>query len=242
MDNWDLRTSSLIGDENLEKLKDSAVAVFGIGGVGSFAVEALVRSGVGTVYIYDNDTVSESNINRQLIATTKTVGDLKTSVMARRATEINPQINIIENPVFITNDTDIDINKFDFIIDAVDNVTAKLHLIELAKQKNVPIISVMGTGNKLDPTRLKVSDISKTNTCPLARVMRLELKKRGIRGVNVVWSDELPIKQEGDETVKENTRPAPASMTFVPSSAGILAASVAVRTIITVMEGRNSVF
>jgi len=232
VDNWDLRTLSLIGEENLEKLKNSAVAVFGIGGVGSFAVEALVRSGVGTVYIYDNDTVSASNINRQLIATTKTVGELKTSVMARRATEINPQINIIENPVFITNETDIDVNKFDFIIDAVDNVTAKLNIIESAKQKNVPIISVMGTGNKLDPTRLKVSDISKTNTCPLARVMRLELKKRGIRGVNVVWSDELPIKQVGDETVKENTRPAPSSMTFVPSSAGILAASVAVRTIV----------
>ena len=234
MDNWDLRTTSLIGGKNKEKLKNSAVAVFGIGGVGSFAVEALVRGGVGTVYIYDNDTVSKSNINRQLIATTKTVGELKTSVMAKRAIEINPEINIIENPVFITNDTDIEVEKFDFIIDAVDNVTAKLHLIELAKQKNVPIISVMGTVNKLDPTRLKVSDISKTNTCPLARVMRLELKKRSIRGVTVVWSDEIPREQTGEEQIKQNSRRAPSSMTFVPSSAGILAASVVVRSIIEV--------
>lgn len=232
MDNWDLRTVSLIGDENLEKLKNSAVAVFGIGGVGSFAVEALVRSGVGTVFIYDNDTVSTSNINRQLIATTKTVDELKTSVMAKHAKEINPEVKIIENPVFITGDTEIDVEKFDFIIDAVDNVTAKLHLIECAKQKNVPIISVMGTGNKLDPTKLMVSDISKTDTCPLARVMRLELKKRSIKNVNVIWSNELPIKQSVKEQVKKDSRPAPASMTFVPSSAGILAASVAVRTII----------
>lgn len=227
-----IRTISLIGEENFLKLKNSSVAVFGIGGVGSYAAESLVRSGVGTLYVYDNDTVALSNINRQIIADETTVGKFKTEVFKERAKKINPDINVIENPVFITPETEIDFSKFDYIIDAVDNVTAKLFLIESAKKHAIPIISVMGTGNKLDPTKLKVSAIEKTNTCPLAKVMRLELKRRNIKKVKVVWSDELPIKPKSDGELKANSRPAPSSMTFVPASAGLLAASEVLKDLI----------
>ena len=227
-----LRTVGLIGNDGLDKLKSATVAVFGIGGVGSYALEALVRSGIGTVYIYDNDTVSESNINRQLIADTSTVGLLKTQVAANRARFINPDVKIVEHPVFITNETPIEFEKFDYIIDAVDNVTAKLYLISEAQNKKIPIISVMGTGNKLDPTRLAVSDIYKTHTCPLAKVMRLELKRRGIKKQSVIWSDELPQKRDNTEETRVNGRPAPSSMTFVPATAGLIAAAEAVKHII----------
>jgi len=232
MNNRFIRTVTLIGEENFLKLKNSAVAVFGVGGVGSYAAESLVRSGVGTIYIYDNDTVALSNINRQIIADDTTVGRLKTDVMAERLKKINPDVLVFENPVFVTPDTKIDFNNFDYIIDAIDNVTAKLFLIEKAKEHNVPIISVMGTGNKLDTTKLKISDIEKTNTCPLAKVMRLELKRRSIKKVKVVWSDELPIKPKTEGELKQNSRPAPSSMTFVPASAGLLAASEVVRELI----------
>ena len=232
MDNRFIRTATLIGEKNLEKLKNSTVAVFGIGGVGSFCAEALLRSGVGRLYIYDNDTVAQSNINRQLIADDTTVGRLKTEIFAERAKKINPQAEIIENPIFITPETEICFSEFDFIVDAIDNVTAKLFLIEKAKELSVPIISVMGTGNKLDPTRLTVSDISKTNTCPLAKVMRIELKKRSIKRVNVIWSDELPLKPKADGELKASSRPAPASMSFVPASAGLLAAAEVIKGII----------
>ncbi|MDD6478714.1 MAG: tRNA threonylcarbamoyladenosine dehydratase [Oscillospiraceae bacterium] len=227
-----LRTIGLIGEENLQKLKNFTVALFGIGGVGSFALEALVRSGVGTIYIYDNDTVSESNINRQLIADTTTVGALKTEVAAKRAKLINPDINIIENSVFVNPNTDIPFGKFDYIIDAIDNITAKLYLIENANSKNIPIISVMGTGNKLNPSMLKISDIKKTHTCPLARVMRIELRKRNINKLDVVWSDEPPVSSGVFDDPKTSGRPSPASMCFVPSTAGILAASFVVNKII----------
>lgn len=227
-----IRTVSLIGEENFLKLKNSSVAVFGIGGVGSYAAESLARSGVGTLYIYDNDTVALSNINRQIIADETTIGKFKTEVFKKRAEKINPDINVIENPIFITPETEIDFSKFDYIIDAIDNVTAKLFLIENAKKHAIPIISVMGTGNKLDPTKLKVSDIEKTNTCPLAKVMRLELKRRNIKKVKVVWSDELPIKPKSDGELKANSRPAPSSMTFVPASAGLLAASEVLKYLI----------
>lgn len=233
MNNRFIRTKTLIGEENFLKLKNSAVAVFGIGGVGSYAAEALVRSGIGTIYIYDNDTVALSNINRQIIADDTTVGRLKTEVMGERLKKINPDIKVFENPVFVTPETQIEFDSFDYIIDAIDNVTAKLFLIEKAKEYNVPIISVMGTGNKLDTTRLKISDIEKTNTCPLAKVMRLELKRRGIKKVKVVWSDELPIKPKTEGELKQNLRPAPSSMTFVPASAGLLAASEVVKEIIS---------
>ncbi len=221
------RTKALIGENSLNKLKNSAVAVFGIGGVGSYAVEALARSGIGTLYLFDNDTVNESNINRQLIALNSTVGNLKTSTANARCKDINPNINIIEYPIFVTPDSDIPFDKFDFIIDAVDNVTAKLFLIEKAAKFNIPIISVMGTGNKLYPEKLKISDIYDTKECPICRVMRYELKKRNIKKLNVVWSDERPIKppQNGD-------KPTVASMTFVPSVAGTLASSFVIRNLI----------
>lgn len=233
MNNRFIRTVTLIGEENFLKLKNSSVGIFGIGGVGSYAAESLVRSGVGTVYIYDNDTVALSNINRQIIADDTTVGKLKTEVMGERLKKINPDVKVFENPVFVTPETQIDFLKFDYIIDAVDNVTAKLFLIENAKKHNIPIISVMGTGNKLDTTKLKVSNIEKTNTCPLAKVMRLELKRRGIKNVKVVWSDELPLKPKTEGELKANSRPAPSSMTFVPASAGLLAASEVVKNLIS---------
>lgn len=226
-----LRTKALIGDEALSQLRGSTVAVFGIGGVGSYALETLVRSGVGTLYIYDNDTVSVSNINRQLIALDSTVGMLKTEVAAGRCHDIAPDAVIVENPVFVTPDTDIPFKKFDFIIDAIDNVTAKIHLAKNAQKLGIPIISVMGTGNKLCPERLKISDIYETHECPLCRVMRTSLKKHGVKNLKVVWSDERPIRP-CIELEGENGKLPPASMSFVPASAGILAASYVLRELI----------
>ena len=223
-----LRTKSLIGEDNLAKLKGSSVAVFGLGGVGSYAAEALTRSGIGTLYIYDNDTVSQSNINRQLIALPSTVGEKKTDLVKSRCLSVNPEIEIYDFCEFITPESEIPFEKFDFIIDAVDNVTAKIFLAENAQNKNIPIISVMGTGNKLHPEKLTISDIYKTYECPLCKVMRYELKKRGINKLPVVWSDETPKKPEN---LGENkgSHPAPASMVFVPATAGITAASYAIR-------------
>ncbi len=223
-----LRTKSLIGEDNLAKLKGSSVAVFGLGGVGSYAAEALTRSGIGTLYIYDNDTVSQSNINRQLIALPSTIGEKKTDLVKSRCLSVNPEIRIYDFCEFITPESEIPFEKFDFIIDAVDNVTAKIFLAENAQNKNIPIISVMGTGNKLHPEKLTISDIYKTYECPLCKVMRYELKKRGIKKLPVVWSDETPKKPENLGETK-GSHPAPASMVFVPAAAGITAASYAIR-------------
>lgn len=227
-----LRTISLIGDESFEKLNHSTVAVFGIGGVGSYAAEALVRSGIGCIYLYDNDTVAKSNINRQLTALNSTVGKFKTEVAAERYRGINPDCKIIENRIFVTPESVIPFDSFDFIIDAVDNVTAKLFLIGEAVKRGIPIISVMGTGNKLDPTRLKISDIYKTSVCPLARVVRTELRKRGIKKLDVVWSDEEVIKPNDFGEYRATGRQIPASMSPVPGAAGLAAASYAVKTLI----------
>ena len=224
-----LRTAALIGEENLNKLKNSTVAVFGLGGVGSYAAEALVRSGIGTVYIYDSDKVAKSNINRQLIALSSTVGMDKTKAEALRLKDINPDCNIIEKREFVTPESSIPFESFDFIIDAVDNVTAKLFLAVEAEKRGVPIISVMGTGNKLDPARLKITDIYKTSVCPLARVMRYELKKRGVKKLTVVWSDENPIKPADCGEYRDTGRITPASMATVPGCAGLYAASYAIR-------------
>ncbi len=228
----DLRTVALIGEGGFDKLRNSAVAVFGIGGVGSYSAEALVRAGVGKIYLYDNDTVSKSNINRQLIALNSTAGQYKTEIAAKRYKDINPDCEIIEKCEFVTPDSDIPFNDFDFIIDAVDNVTAKLFLAEQAFLRNIPIVSVMGTGNKTDPTRLKVTDISKTSVCPLAKVMRLECKKRGIKKLTAVWSDEIPIKPSDNGEYMENGRISPASMSMVPGTAGLIAASLAVNELV----------
>ena len=227
-----LRTAALIGEEGLHKLENSAAAVFGLGGVGSYAAEALVRSGVGTVYIYDCDKVAKSNINRQLIALSSTVGMYKTEAEAERLKEINPDCNIIKKQEFVTPESNIPFECFDFIIDAVDNVTAKLFLATKAYNRKIPIISVMGTGNKLDPTRLKITDIYKTSVCPLARVMRYELKKRGVKKLTAVWSDETPIKPADCGEYRDTGRIPPASMAMVPACAGLYAASYAIRKII----------
>lgn len=230
------RVKSLIGEEALEKLKRSSVAVFGIGGVGGFAVEALVRSGVGNITIIDDDTVKESNLNRQIIATVDSLEKYKTDVMIDRAKAINPKVNITAIKTFYLpeNADDIDLSGFDYVIDAVDTVTAKIELITRSVSLGVPVISCMGTGGKLDPTMLEVSDISKTSMCPLARVMRRELKQRGITKLKVVYSKELQggVHFEDDEK-KSSGRTAPPSMIFVPATAGLLLAQTVVTDLIT---------
>ena len=226
------RTEALLGSTAVEKLKKAKVALFGLGGVGSSAFEALVRSGVGEIAVFDYDTVSKSNFNRQLLATSDTLNTLKTDAAVLRGKVINPEAKIIGNNIFYLPDTadSVDLKGFDYIIDAIDTVTVKLLLIERAVEQNIPIISSMGTGNKLDITRLKVSDISKTTDCPLARVMRKELKKRGIAHLKVVWSDEKPAYQEETEEQKGKGS-APASAIFVPAAAGLLLAKEVVSDI-----------
>ena len=226
------RSEVLLGADALKKLNKSAVAVFGIGGVGSYTVEALVRGGVGELYIYDSDTVSESNINRQLVATTKTVGLPKVDVAAEHALEVNPEIKIHKEQLFLNAQTaeNIDFTKFDYVVDAIDTVSSKLLLIEKAKAADVPVLSCMGAGNKLDPTRFEVADISKTSVCPLAKVMRYELKKRGISKVKVVYSKEESIKHG----LTENGKPLPGSVSFVPSVAGLIIAGEVIKDLIRI--------
>ena len=235
------RTALLIGDEGIEKLKKSRVAVFGIGGVGSFVAEALARAGVGTIALFDNDTVSESNINRQLIALHSTVGRSKTEVMAERIADINPDIKVIANNLFYSAETADIFNPadFDYVVDAIDTVSSKLLLIERCEQTKTPIISCMGTGNHLDPSKFSITDINKTSVCPLARVMRLELKKRGIKKLKVLYSTEQPVKPEIDETlIKEeqqkgsSRRQIPGSISFVPSVAGLMIAGEVIKELI----------
>lgn len=219
------RTRSLIGDEALRKLKNSHIAVFGLGGVGGYAVEALARAGVGKLTLIDNDRVNESNLNRQIIALNSTVGLKKTEAFAARIRDINPQAVVFTEDIFFLpeNRNEIDFSLFDYVVDAIDTVSGKIAIIEGCKQCGVPVISSMGTGNKLDPTAFKVTDISKTSVCPLARVMRYELKKRGIRKVKVLYSTEQPVKQ-GDRT--------PSSISFVPSVAGLIIAGEVIKDII----------
>lgn len=222
------RTAMLVGDDAVETLKQSSVAVFGIGGVGSYVVEALARAGVGKLLLVDNDTVSESNINRQLVALHSTVGRLKVDVAAERVRDINPDCNVEAKALFYLPETadEIDLSAFDYVVDAVDNVTAKIELIKRCHDRNVPIISSMGTGNKLDPTRFEVADIQKTSVCPLARVMRRELKNRGIHKCKVVYSKEEPVlPPEGGPRV-------PASISFVPSAAGLVIAGEVIKDLI----------
>ena len=210
------RTEMLLGKEAIERLCGARVAVFGVGGVGGFAVEALARAGVGKITLVDSDTVAPSNINRQIIATTKTVGRYKTEVAGERIKEINPDCQVECHNVFYSeeNTDGIELSDYDYVVDAIDSVRAKLFLIESAVRAGVPIISSMGTGNKLDPTRFTVTDISKTHTCPLAKVIRTELKKRGITHLKVLFSDEQPIKPNGERV--------PGSISFVPSVAGLI--------------------
>ena len=225
------RSEMLIGKDALAKLKNSHVAIFGVGGVGGCVLEGLVRGGVGKLSIFDNDNVCESNINRQIIATTKTVGQSKVDVAKTRATEINPDVIIYSHKIFVGKDNidSIDFSGFDYVVDAIDTVTAKLLIIEKCKQYDIPIISSMGTGNKLDPTSFTIADISKTSVCPLAKVMRYELKKRGIKGVKVLYSQEKPIEVATDTS--ERKQP-PASISFVPTVAGFIISGQVIKDII----------
>ena len=226
------RTELLLGKEGVEKLKNARVAVFGIGGVGGYVVEALVRSGVGTLDLIDKDVVSESNINRQIIALHSTVGQFKTEVAAKRAKDINPNIVVNVHNVFYLpeNAQDFDFLQYDYVVDAIDTVSGKIALIEQAKANNVPIISSMGAGNKLDPAAFEVVDITKTSVCPLARVMRRELKKRGIEHVKVVYSKEEPLMTgEKDE---ESGKSVPGSVAFVPSVVGLIIAGEVIKDLI----------
>ena len=226
------RTAVLLGDEGLEKLKKSRVAVFGVGGVGGYVVEALARSGVGALDLIDMDRVSESNINRQIIALHSTIGKLKTEVAGMRAKDINPDICVRMHNVFYLPETAVqfDFSNYDYVVDAIDTVSGKISIIERANEANVPVISSMGTGNKLDPTRFEVADISKTSVCPLARVMRRELKKRGIEHLKVVYSKEeamsSPLKDE------ESGKSIPGSVAFVPSVAGLIIAGEVIKDLI----------
>ena len=226
------RTEMLIGKDALDKLKNAKVAVFGIGGVGSFVVEALARAGIGHFILVDNDEVALSNLNRQLIATHNTIGQPKVEVAKNRILEINPNANVeIHQEFFLPETTGILDKSISYIIDAVDTVTAKIELIQRANKLQIPIISCMGTGNKLDATKFEVADIYKTSVCPLAKVMRKELKARGIEKLKVVYSKEEPIKPE---EVKEETskRHVPGSISFVPSVAGLIIAGEVIKDII----------
>lgn len=242
------RTELLIGEEALERLKKSKVAVFGIGGVGSYTVEGLVRSGVGKLVLIDDDCVCLTNINRQLLATRKTVGKAKVDVMKERILEINPDVEVTTLQKFYMPDTadELIFDDYDYIVDAIDTVTGKIDLIQKANAKNIPIISCMGAGNKLDPTQFEVADIYKTSVCPLAKVMRKELKKRGIPSLKVVYSKEIPITPKETEgsscttgcicpsgTTRKCTirRQIPGSISFVPSVAGLIIAGEVVKDI-----------
>lgn len=228
------RTGLLLGEENMQKLADMRVAVFGIGGVGGYVVEALARSGVGTFDLIDNDTVALSNLNRQIIATKDTIGRYKTEVMRERILSVNPEAKInVHNCFYLPeNAAEFDFSEYSYVVDAVDTVTAKIDIIMQAQAAGVPVISSMGAGNKLDATKLVVTDIYKTMMCPLAKVMRRELKKRGVKKLKVVYSTEKAIKPVGE--VEENTgrRSTPGSISYVPSVAGLLIAGEIIKEII----------
>ena len=236
------RTRLLVGDEPLNRLAAARVAVFGIGGVGGFCVEALARAGVGALDLYDDDTVSESNLNRQIAALHSTLGQSKAEVMVRRVLDINPRCRVRAIPMFYLpeNGGQVDLTQYDYVADAIDTVAAKLDLVERCTTLQVRIISAMGSGNKLDPTAFSVTDISKTQGCPLARVMRKELRRRGISHLKVVWSREEPMTPlepaETELPAGGGTRPGstarratPGSMPYVPAAAGLVMASAIIR-------------
>lgn len=223
------RTEMLIGKDKLQTLVNSRVAVFGAGGVGGYVIEALARSAVGAIDIIDNDTISASNINRQIFALNSTIGKKKTEVAKNRILDINLGCKVETFDIFVLpeNIGMFDFSVYDYVIDAIDTVSGKLAIIEAAVKSNVPVISSMGTGNKLNPTSFKIADISKTSVCPLARVMRRELKERGINHIKVLYSEEQPIKQSNTD-IKSNRVP-PASISFVPSVAGLIIASEVIK-------------
>ncbi|MCH4886614.1 tRNA threonylcarbamoyladenosine dehydratase [Acidaminobacter sp. JC074] len=234
MDNKFIRSAMLLGEDGIDKLKDKKVAVFGIGGVGSFVVEALARTGIGHIVLIDFDDIVESNINRQIHAHTQTVGQLKVEAMKERIKLINPDITVTALPVLFNKDNlELISNDLDYVVDAIDMVTSKLLIIERCKELDLPFICSMGTGNKLNPAMLEVADISKTSMCPLAKVMRNELKKRRIKKVKVVYSKEQPLKPFELET-SESRRSTPGSVSFVPSVAGLIIASEVIKDILEI--------
>ena len=220
------RTELIIGEDGTEKLRNSSVLLFGVGGVGSYVAEALARAGVGTLTLVDNDIVDVTNINRQIQALHSSIGRPKAQVMAERIRDINPDCNVTAVECFFMPDTSeqFDFSEYDYVVDAIDTVTGKLAVIEKAYRQNVPVISSMGTGNKLDSSAFRIERIEKTRVCPLAKVMRKELRSRGIEGVKVLYSEEEPIKHQGGRT--------PGSISFVPSTAGLRVAGQVVRDIL----------
>ena len=230
-----LRTQMLLGTEAVEKLQHSRVAIFGIGGVGGYTVEALARSGIGCLDLIDHDTVSVSNINRQILATHSTVGMPKVEAAKRRILDINPDCVVNTHPVFYTPETadQFDFTQYDYIVDAIDTVTGKLQLVQAAQAAGTPIICCMGTGNKLDASAFEVSDISKTTMCPLARIMRKELSKRGIKHLKVVYSKEEALTPTGweQEAAALGKRQIPGSVAFVPGAAGLILAGEVIKDI-----------
>ena len=224
------RTEMMLGEKALEKLSASRVAVFGLGGVGGYVVEALARTGIGALDLIDNDVVNESNINRQIIATSKTVGKDKVEAALKRVHRISPECSVRTFKTFFMPETadEYDFEGVDYVVDAIDTVKGKLAIIEKAKEKNIPVISCMGTGNKLDPTMFEVADISKTSVCPLAKVMRKECKSRNIKKLKVVYSKEKPMKS----VVSEDGRNAPGSVAFVPAVAGLIIAGEVIKDLV----------
>ncbi len=234
--NWLSRTEKLIGADAVDILRNSRVAVFGLGGVGGYVVEGLVRAGVGSLDLIDNDTVSESNLNRQIIATSDNIGTEKTEAAMKRVLSINPQCRVTVHNMFILpeNADEFEFGQFDYVVDAIDTVAGKLAIIEKSSEAGVPVISSMGTGNKLDPTAFKVADIYETKTCPLAKVIRKECRKRGIEKLKVVYSEEEAIKPEADreEVLAPGKRSVPGSISFVPSAAGLIIAGEVIKDLI----------
>lgn len=226
MENQFARTETLIGIEAISKLKQAHVAVFGIGGVGGYVVEALARAGVGNLDLIDNDDVSLTNLNRQIIALHSTIGKAKVEIAKQRVLDINPGVNVVTHKKFFSPESSVDFEflKYDYIVDAIDSVTGKIELVLKSQEVNVPIISSMGTGNKLHPEMFEIGDIYKTSVCPLAKVMRTELKKRGVKKLKVLYSKETPIKQDGQRI--------PASISFVPPAAGLIIAGEVIRDLI----------
>ena len=230
------RTRLLLGDPGMEKLKNARVAVFGLGGVGGYVVEALARSGVGALELIDHDTISLTNINRQILATHSTIGKAKAEAARDRVLDIDPNIQVTVRNTFFGPDTaaEFDFSQYSYVVDAIDTVTGKLALVTAAQAAGVPIISSMGTGNKLDPTKFQIADITKTSVCPLARIMRKECAKRGIKHLKVLFSTEDPITPVGGsmEELPEGRRALPGSVAFVPSVAGLIIAGEVIKDLI----------
>ena len=234
------RTRLLLGQDGMEKLKNAHIAVFGLGGVGGYVVEALARCGVGTLELIDHDTVSLSNINRQILATRETVGMEKSEAARLRVQAIDPEIKVIARHQFFGPDTKVefDFSKYTYVVDAIDTVTGKLALVQAAREENVPILCCLGTGNKLDPTAFRIGDIYETSVCPLARIMRKECRRRGIEKLKVLYSLEEPIKPDIDpedpilQEMPEGRNALPGSVSFVPAAAGLIIAGQVIRDIV----------